>query len=220
MDVRIGLVDGDDAIREGRRLALAASSTGNIVFESSSADDTLGRIADYLIDVLVVDQRIQGMPGVELVAKVSRLKTTESFNTSIIMTAPFSNSALKLAALRAGAHQLVSQQDGAAALFNSVRRVATGEVVVSMQELKDLWGSSNQDVVFDRILISRIEEFAPREREYIREIASGELVSAVAKKFEVSAYRVRKPLERLLAELNLQTLEQLQLRFLDAGLLN
>jgi hypothetical protein len=99
-----------------------------------------------------------------------------------------------------------------------LRKLVAGEVCVDLAALKRLVG--NISAKFDKPLVAALESFTPKETGYIRRVVEGEPIAAIASSNEVAAYRVRKPVEKLLESLGLTTLEQLQLRFIEAGLLS
>ena len=217
-EIRIGLVDGDESIREGRRLLLNVPTQSVVVFEADRASVALEAIESHLVDVVLVDQRIQGMTGVELCKGISRLRLDGKTSAHVLMTAPFANDALRLAAIRAGAQELISQEQGREDLVTTIRKLVGGEVCVDLASIRLLLGRFQP--AFDKSLVHALESFSPRERTYIRSVVSGEPIGQIAAKFSVAAYRVRKPVEKILADLGLVTLEQLQLRFLEAGVLD
>lgn len=216
-EIRVGLVDGDLSIREGRKLLLNIPGKSVVVFEASRAIEAIEMTEAYLVDVLIIDQRIQGMPGTELARKISKLKLEGITSAHILMTAPFANKSLRLEALRAGAQELISQEQGADQLLAAVRKLVAGEVCVDLSALRELVGDVTSR--FDKNLVSALETFTPKETAYIRRVVEGESIAAVAGSSQVAAYRVRKPVEKVLSILGLTTLEQLQLRCIEAGLL-
>ena len=216
-EIRIGLVDGDESIREGRKLILNVPNKSVVVFEAARATEALELVELHLVDVLLVDQRIQGMTGVELCKKVSDLRLQGVTSAHLVMTAPFANSSLRLEAVRAGAQELVSMDQGHDDLMLTIRKLVAGDVCLDLEAIERLLGQVTPR--FDKALVVALEDFSSKELGYIRSVVHGQSISQVASQAGVAAYRVRKPIEALLFRLNLVTLEQLQLRFIEAGLI-
>jgi len=217
-DLRVGLVDADEGIRVGRRMVLESSGRVNVTFESSSAQDVIDRFPDYLLDVLIIDQRLRGLSGVEVCEKLSAIKFAEGIDTRLLMTSPYGSSQLEYSALFAGASSIVSQEQGSVALIEAVLALGDRKRQYSMLEIRTLAAGNMQNAKRDHELESHLAEFEIRERSILQGIVNGRSVSQVAKAFDVASYRVRKLVEASLKSLQIVTLEQLQLRYLKAGL--
>jgi DNA-binding NarL/FixJ family response regulator len=217
-EYRVGLVDADDGIRAGRRMVLESSGRVNITLELSTANELLERFADYLLDVLIIDQRLRGLSGVQVCEKISSIKLTENIDTRLLLTTPYSSDDLELQALRAGATAVVSQEAGSAALIDTVISLGARKRHYSMASIRALGSGSLTNVKRDHALESLLAAFELRERSILQSVVSGASVTEAANAFEVASYRVRKLVQATLLSLELVTLEQLQLRYLAAGL--
>ncbi len=219
-ELRVGLVDSDEGIRAGRRMVLESSGRINITFESASAQDVIDRFADYLLDVLIIDQRLRGLSGVEVCQKISEIKLLESIDTRLLVTAPYGSGQLEYSALSSGAASVVTQEQGSSALLETVLSLGARKRQYSMAEIRQLAADSLPKVKRDHALESHLAEFEIRERSILQAVVNGLSVSKVASAFDVASYRVRKLVEASLSSLGLVTLEQLQLRYLTAGLVD
>ena len=109
-ELRIGLLDGDEGIREGRRLVLDSQADFRVVYDEENALAALERIPDLLIDVLVVDHRLKGLDGIEFSRRlVETLTSAEHPVPKIVMTGPYYTRELEIAAIRSGASAVVTQ---------------------------------------------------------------------------------------------------------------
>ena len=68
--LRVALVDGDIAIRAGRRLMIDSQPNLLLVFEESQAQIALEKIPNLLVDVIVIDHRLKGFDGIELARRL------------------------------------------------------------------------------------------------------------------------------------------------------
>jgi DNA-binding NarL/FixJ family response regulator len=109
-DLRVGLIDGDDDIRFGRRQVIDSQEDMKVVLEDGSLEGSVDRVPDALIDVLVIDHRLRGGDGIALANLLTaRYLDDDSKIPAYVMTAPYHSDELKLKSMRAGADFLVSQ---------------------------------------------------------------------------------------------------------------
>lgn len=217
-EYRIGIVDPDSEIRTGRKLLLESTGRVNVMLEMTSASEILEKFSDYLIDVLIVDQRLRGTSGIQLLQKLSSVKLAEAIDTRLLLTAPFQTDRLEYEALIAGASALVSQEAGSRALIDTVLSLGAKRRQYSLDSMKQLLANLDAPQKTDHVLEAQLANLEERDASIVEAIVSGKSISEVATTFDVASYRVRKLLESVLAVLGLCTLEQLQLRYLNAGL--
>ena len=217
-EYRVGLVDADEGIRAGRRMVLESSGRVNVTLELGSGAEIIERFADYLIDVLIIDQRLRGLSGVEVCHQISEIKLAEKIDTRLLLTTPYGTDKLTFEALSAGATAVVSQESGSTALLETVISLGARRRHYSIAEIRKLAAESTRKAKRDHALESHLASFELRERSILQAVVSGATLSEAANAFEVASYRVRKLIESSLSSLELVTLEQLQLRYLAAGL--
>ena len=126
LDLRIGLVDGDDDIRFGRRQIIDSQADLKVVLEDSSVESSYERVPEALIDVLVIDHRLRGGDGITLATKlINKYLADDSKIPAIVMTGSYFSEELKLASMRAGATDLVTQDQRPESLLRAIRASAT-----------------------------------------------------------------------------------------------
>ncbi len=126
MSFRIAILEGDADILEGRRLLLDAHNELVIVYEQSNAVAAIDEIAQQLVDLIVIDLRLQGMDGVAAAKAIAaRFRDTEQKVPAMILTAPFSNPELVDQAKVAGIAAVVSVADGSMALIEAIESSLT-----------------------------------------------------------------------------------------------
>ena len=218
--IRVGIVDVDGGIREGRRLVLDSAPDISVVFEADNAADVLARFDDYLLDVLLVEQRLRAMTGVELVSKLSAIKIASANKTRILLTTIFNSDELTLAALEAGASSVVSQDAGPARLLDEIRLLSSAKPAHTKSELKSLIQTSPSADREDLALKVYLDSIDEPEQAVLARLVDGDSGSQIATDLSVAVYRVRKLLETALSNLGLATIEQFQLRCIRAGVLD
>jgi len=215
--IRVGLVDGDLEMRAGRRLMLDATRETIVVFEENSVSAVLEKFDDYLIDVLVVDQRLRSMSGTDLIAALTRIKLQTGNLTKLLLTAPYGSSKLTVSALQAGASAVVTQDEPAKTLIDRIKKLHAGESQFSLEQmrqaLKDIDSPRRADHAYEVFF----EVLDSKSKEIVNSIIQGDSIQSVAASKNLAAYRVRKVVESALEQLQLCTLEQLQLRSLSLG---
>ena len=217
--IRVGIVDADNGIREGRRLVLDSAADISVVFEEDNVAEVLDRFDDYLLDVLLVEQRLRGMSGVELVAKLSAIKIASANKTRILLTTIFNSDDLTLAALQAGASSVVAQEAGPARLLDEIRLLSSTKPAHTKSELKALLKASPIAIREDLALNVYLDSLEKQDHAVLTRLVDGDSGSLIAKDLGVAVYRVRKQLETALSMLGLATIEQFQLRCIQAGVL-
>lgn len=215
--IRVGIVDSDDDIRAGRKIVLQSSPRVLVSLEVTSSAEILERFTGYLLDVLVIDQRLKGISGVEVIHKLSGLKVDNAIATRLLLTAPFASEQLEFDALNAGATAFVAQEQGAAVLIETVHALATRRRQYSLKALEGLAQrvgvEKNPDPSLD-VFLSSLEM---THRRIIEAVVSGKSIREVSERENEPPYRIRKQVESALARFGLSTLEQLQIRFIRSG---
>ena len=216
--IRVGLVDGDLEMRAGRRLMLDSTRETTVVFEENCVSNVLEKFDDYLIDVLVVEQRLRSINGTDLIAALTRIKFETGNLTKLLLTAPYGSSRLTISALRAGASAVVTQDDPSNPLINRIIKLHAGESQFSIDYLQECLLDLNEPKRPDHVLEAFLESISPESRNILDLVIQGETIQSVAKMKDLAAYRVRKVVEVALEQLQLCTLQQLQLRRLSLRL--
>ena len=212
--IRVGLVDGDLEMRAGRRLMLDATRETTVVFEENSVSAVLEKFDDYLIDVLVVDQRLRSMSGTDLITALTRIKLQTGNLTKLMLTAPYGSARLTIAALEAGASAVVTQDEPAKTFIERIKKLHAGESQFSIEFMQQALLEIDHPKRADHAFEAFLESLSAEDRDILQLIIGGATVQSVAKAKDLAAYRVRKIVEGALAQLQLSTLEQLQIRSL------
>lgn len=117
------MLEGDADVLEGRRLLLESNGKLVIVYEQSNAALAIGEIADQLVDLILIDIRLQGMNGVEVAKRIAhRFIETDQVAPKMILTTPYEHAQLTEEANLAGITAVVSVADGPTALIEAVEK--------------------------------------------------------------------------------------------------
>ncbi len=215
--IRVGIVSADPDITAGRRLVLESTERINIVLDEQRPEPLLEKFENYLIDVLLVDQRLRGISGVQLCEKLTKIKLEEGVETRLLVTAAFGSPRLTFDALMAGANAVVTQDQGPKALIETLYSLNARKQQQDYQQLRELVYDLDVPMKADPVVQVLLESFDELERRLFTEIVDGRPIASVASEHEVAGYRVRKLIQRSLDALRVATLEQLQLRLILSG---
>lgn len=119
---RVILADDHPLIRRGIRDVLHASQSAVVVAEASDGEEVLPLLGEHPADVLVVDLSMPRVGGLEVIARVRRVRP----ELPVLVASMHPARELGVAALRVGARGYVSKHDPPARLVEAVRQLASG----------------------------------------------------------------------------------------------
>lgn len=160
-NIRIGLLDTDSDVRFGRRLTLSSHPEFEVVFDSDGAPEDLAAIEQYLIDVLVLDQRLSSGAGVSFYSSLRKLTGVKQAPPAIL-TATFAQPELLLDALQEGIFDLVSVEQGASGLVAAVSRASTLTNAYSLKAIWELISSQPSYRALDLNFMKLVDELPQR----------------------------------------------------------
>jgi DNA-binding NarL/FixJ family response regulator len=205
LDLRIGLIDGDEDIRFGRRQIIDSQHDLKVVLEDGSLSSALERVPEALIDVLVIDHRLRGGDGISLATQlIGRYLADDSKIPAIIMTGAYFSDELQLASMRAGATDLVTQDSRPEELLKALR-----EFLDRMQHTK----------IASPEFLLKLGDLTEKEKWVLDLFAAGVPQDQVAAELDAPKYRVRQILQTAQRKCGFATLSQLFLALYESGLL-
>lgn len=220
-ELRIGLIDGDDLIRAGRRLLIDSQFGLKVVFEEANADRAFEKIPQLLLDVLVIDHRLQGSDGITLAAKlVEALSADGQRLPAIIVTGPYFTPELQLAAIRAGATDLVTQDSSPEELLKAIRSTEAKDDEPDFRELHEFLRTNADASHSNALFLLRMGQVPDREKRLLDLFACGLTDDEIAARMDLPRYRVRKVLQAAVAHFSFATRSQLFLALFESGVAN
>lgn len=220
LDLRVGLVDGDDDIRFGRRQIIDSQADLKVVLEDSSVESSYERVPDALIDVLVIDHRLRGGDGITLATKlINKYLDDDSKIPAIVMTGSYFSEELKLASMRAGATDLVTQDQLPESLLRAIRVSATKQDQPNYATLRDFLDLMNHPKVVSPEFMLRLGDLTEKEKWVLDLFAEGIPQDEVAGILEAPKYRVRQILESAQRKCGFATLTQLFFALYESDML-
>jgi DNA-binding NarL/FixJ family response regulator len=136
--LRIALIDWNTSVRSARRAILDATENLTVVFESDGRAGELNQLPDLLVDVIVLDQQLDSKTGVDAFLQLRQSYPELAEVPKTVLTTVFDVAALRIQALGAGMHEVVSIDRGPEGLIKSIWAAASSEQVIDLSELAQL----------------------------------------------------------------------------------
>jgi DNA-binding NarL/FixJ family response regulator len=159
-------------VRSARRAILDATENMTVVFESSGSEGELNQLPDLLVDVIVMDQQLDSKTGVDafLTLRQSYLDVADVPKT--VLTTVFDIATLRVQALGAGMHDVVSIDSGPEGLVRTIRAAASSEPVLDLMELVQLLSDSPPPAKHSFDLSQAVAALPVRKNGLIRKLAA------------------------------------------------
>ena len=136
--LRIALIDWNTSVRSARRTILDATENLTVVFESDGSQDQLNQLPDLLVDVIVIDQQLDSKTGVDAFLTLRQKYENSSEVPKAVLTTVYDVATLRVEALGAGMHDVVSIDSGPDGLINAIRSAALAESAFELADLAKL----------------------------------------------------------------------------------
>lgn len=184
--VNILLTDDEALLREGLHALLKREDFVNTIYEASNAVEFKEIVANHRIDLMLMDVRLQGMSGLEL---IMGLKATEHHAKVIALTG-LDGVELVVSLLKAGVNGIVHKLDGYSGILSSIQGVLKEGSYFPEKVLKIIQTNSHRWDNVPPVLLSF------QEKELLKSIADGLTTKETAVRLKMSeataeTYRVR-----------------------------
>ena len=192
-EITVLLADDHEVVREGLRLALLRSPHIRVVGEAADGETAVSLAERRLPDVIVMDQRMPGMDGIEATEEIMRRVP----DAKVLIFTAYSERALLQRGLESGARGYILKEAPHETLLRAIEKVAAGETFVDpalMSALTQNRGST--DVL------------TAREREILQLLADGMSNADVAAQLFISQETVKSHVRHILTKLEADTRTQ------------
>jgi DNA-binding NarL/FixJ family response regulator len=136
--LRIALIDWNTSVRSARRSILDATENLTVVFESNGSIDELNQLPDLLVDVIVMDQQLDSKTGLDAFLQLRQSYPEIAEVPKAVLTTVFDIATLRVQALGAGLHDVISIDSGPEGLVKMIRAAASSEPVIDLMGLVQL----------------------------------------------------------------------------------
>jgi DNA-binding NarL/FixJ family response regulator len=207
---RLVLADDHALLRAGLRRILEAHGH-QVVAEVGDGLRVVSVVSDARPDVLLLDLGLPGLHGLDVLRTVRRRVPT----VSVLVVSAYNRDEFVVAALRSGAAGYVLKGSDADDLLRAVAAVAAGGYYVTpeLETIALTEGAPGADP-------DPYDSLSEREREILRELASGYINHQVARRLGISTRTVESHRASMLRKLGLKTQTDLVLYALRRGLVS
>jgi DNA-binding NarL/FixJ family response regulator len=211
--IRIILADDHQVVRQGLGALLAAQPDFKVLAETGDGLAALSLAERLQPDVLIVDLRMPGVDGVEVVRlAASRLPRLRTIVLSMYATLPY-----VAEAFRHGASGYVAKESSAADLVQAVRQVMSGQPYLSPPLTLEALNEYRQQAAEDRP--APLETLTDRERQVLQLLAKGLTSAEIASRLSISRRTAEAHRARVMHKLNVHNPSELVRLALRAGII-
>jgi DNA-binding NarL/FixJ family response regulator len=215
--VDVLIVDDDPLLRAGLAMMLGGAPDLRVVAEAGDGTEVLALVDRYAPDVVLMDIRMPAMDGL---AATEALRARRRAPEVIILTT-FDADEHVLRALRAGAAGFVLKDTPPDEIVAAVRRVASGEPVLSPAVTRRLIARvAGSDTDRRRQARERLALLNDRERQVALAVGQGRSNAEIGARLYLSVPTVKTHVSSILTKLDLNNRVQIALLVHDAGLLD
>lgn len=208
--IRVVLVDDQDLMRRGLHRLLDLEPGIDVVGDAADGVTALALLARVTAHVVLIDARMPGMSGIELIGHIVR----DHPRVGALLLTTFDEDEFVFGSLRAGARGFLLKDASPATLVAAIRVAAQGGTVIDSHvtgRVVDRLGTEARPAV------SPAESLSAREEEVARLIATGASNQEIAASLYLSEGTVKNHVSSALRKLGLRDRTQLALTFTNAG---
>lgn len=216
--IRVAVVDDQEMIRAGLRTIIDAHPMLTVVAEGADGFAALSLIQTVDVDLLLLDLRMPGIDGVEVIRRLRRNGGAGELRILVLTT--FDQDENVLNALKAGADGFLSKGAGPSELTEGIIEVAAGGHALSAGAVGALVDhiAEQRTVPEDPAMAARFTELTPREREVVRAIVDGMSNAEIADVMVLSPFTVKTHANRAMTKVGARDRAQLVSYAVRAGI--
>jgi len=193
--VRVYLLDDHELLRRGLREVLEEAGGFEVIGESGSAAEAERRIPALRPDVMLLDVQLPDGSGIDVCRQVLSVDP----DIRALMVTTYDDDGARLAAVLAGAAGFVLKQIRGTELVDSIRKVATGQVLLTREDAALAVEQASHPP-----LDPRLESLTGQERRILDLIADGMTNRQIGERLGITERTVKNYVTGLLLKLGLQ----------------
>ena len=207
--VRVYLADDHPLFLRGIVQEVKERPDLELVGQATDGRKALADLRSLQPDVAVIDMRIPGLSGLEVLAACKR----DAIKTRIIVLSAHVESDLVYRAIASGAAGYLSKEADRETILDAVAAVSRGEVVLAPEVHAGLAGEIRRREVVERPILT------PREKEVLVLTADGLTAPEIASRLQLGVATVRSHLQNLYEKLGVSDRAAAVAAAMRAGLL-
>ena len=213
--IRVLVVDDHPMIRDVIRVVCTGSQRVEVVGEASDADSALREAERLSPDVVVLDQSLPGLDGIEVAA---RLKAALS-DVRILLLADDADAQTVFECRRLGVEGIFDKADSVEGMVSAIEAVGEGTRIFTMEQERDAHDQLASMVRRVRHEHRVATSVTPRELDVLRCIAEGFTTRQTATRLGLSERTVESHIAKLYTKLGARTRIQAAIQATKLGLL-
>lgn len=201
---------------------VATSEDLLLVGDAANGGAALQLIAEMQPDVVLLDLRMPGMDGLEV---LEQIRANWQHIAAVILTT-YNEDELILRGLQAGASGYLLKESSLETLFHAIRAAARGEVIMQpeimarvLTHTAETPGSSTPSPSMPSTLLPSSMELTKREQEVLAGVVRGERSKEIARRLGITERTVRAYLTTIYTKLNVDSRASAVAVALERGLL-
>jgi DNA-binding NarL/FixJ family response regulator len=211
MTIRTVLADDHPIFLDGLRQLLALESDIEVVAACVNGEETLAAVREHRPDVLVLDIRMPGKSGLDIMRELKRLE----IGTKIVLLTANASTDEVIEAVRLGAQGLVLKEMTSRLLLQCIRTVHEGH---QWLEKESVAKALQQVVQRDSVQHDVTAVLTPREREVLRLTTRGLKTKQIAAQLNIAEGTVRIHLHSIYEKLHVDGRVELALYAREHGI--
>lgn len=197
--IRILIVDDHPATREPLAMLLDLQPDFTVVGQAGTIDEAGQLLAG--VDVALIDLSLPDGSGIDLIRTLVR---SHPETVSLLLTASHDRADFARA-VEAGAEAVLHKSARTAEIIDTIRRLATGERVLSPDEMIELLRLAGQQREHDLRAARALDQLTGREREILQSLADGLSDKQIADRLSIAPRTVRTHMSNILGKLEVDS---------------
>ena len=212
--IRVCIVEDQTLVREGLRSLLSMIDDVEVVAEAEDGEAALQIIPEIHPDVVLLDVRMPGKSGLEVLADLS---SAGWLPPTLILTT-FDDDAALLESLKAGAKGFLLKDVSLARLTDAIRTLAAGGDLI-LPALTEHLGRGRELPHFDFDCLPDPDPLTEREIEVLRLLARGYSNREIADALDIAEGTVKNHISHVLSKLGVRDRTRAVLKALELKLI-
>jgi len=199
---RVVVVEDHQIVREGL-IALLRLGGFEVVGQAKDVASAVERVGQLRPDVVLMDVYLEGQSGIDAVRELRRM----GVDTPVLMLTVSQRDSDLAEAIQAGANGYVLKRASAQEVFDAIRVVRSGHLVMPRHLAGTIVGHRAASVA--RSATDRLDQLSRREMEVLALLGAGRSNAEIATALVVTESTVKTHIHRIAERLGLQTRSEL-----------
>jgi DNA-binding NarL/FixJ family response regulator len=214
--IRLLLVDDQPLVRAGFRMLLEVEDDLEVIGEADDGEAALALIAGLAPDVVLLDIRMPGMDGLEVLRRMAAEQTTSTVKVLVVTT--FEVDEYVFEAIRLGASGFLVKHTRPGDLVRAVREVVAGEALLSPSVTRRLIEAFAARPARPELTPPEMRTLTAREVEVVALVAQGLTNEEIAGELHLSPATARTHVSRAMVKVHARDRAQLVVFAYQSGL--